>query len=212
MAPPNATPAPDHPDDEPVVAPGASTGPESDRSKPVPGPSTATGQDGETAASESTRTPTPVTSPDTSAGPATEGSGASRSDDDIDVDEQWARIIAELSELSTLGPAADPPVHRARVRGPRDWPVTAEVEALEEAETHYTPPEPPPVLGRDPLAVIAWSLVVGVPMLLVVLLVFAHPFPVTIGRIGAGLFVAGLAVLLWRMPRNRDDDDSHAVV
>ena len=33
----------------------------------------------------------------------------------------------------------------------RDWPTTPEVEDLEEAESHFVPPDPPLVLGRDPL-------------------------------------------------------------
>ncbi|WP_251151465.1 hypothetical protein [Cellulosimicrobium sp. Marseille-Q4280] len=91
--------------------------------------------------------------------------------------------------------------------GPRDWPATPEVEALEEAESHFVPPDPPLVLGRDPLLTMAWSLVVGVPVVLLVLLVVARPFPVVVAQVGGLAFLAGLAVLLWRMPHRRDDDD-----
>ncbi|WP_435736201.1 hypothetical protein V5D56_15555 [Cellulosimicrobium sp. PMB13] len=90
--------------------------------------------------------------------------------------------------------------------GPRDWPATPEVEALEEAESHFVPPDPPLVLGRDPLLTMAWSLVVGVPVVLLVLLVVARPFPVVVAQVGGLAFLAGLAVLLWRMPHRRDDD------
>ena len=41
-----------------------------------------------------------------------------------------------------------------------------------------------------------------------VVLVVARPYPVVIAQVGAGAFLAGLAVLLWRMPHHRDDDDS----
>ncbi|WP_454043621.1 hypothetical protein [Cellulosimicrobium sp. Marseille-Q8652] len=90
--------------------------------------------------------------------------------------------------------------------GPRDWPATPDVEALEEAESHFVPPDPPLVLGRDPLLTMAWSLVVGVPVVLLVLLVVARPFPVVVAQVGGVAFLAGLAVLLWRMPHRRDDD------
>lgn len=155
----------------------------------------------------------------------------------VDVDTQWAGIVAGLEELSDLDaevrgaergapgpPARDAPTSgpgRApgrdplgsvpvapwvRSSGPRDWPATPEVEAIEEAESHFVPPDPPLVLGRDPLLTMAWSLVVGVPVLLLVLLVVARPFPVVAAQVGGAAFLAGLAVLLWRMPHRRDDD------
>ena len=113
------------------------------------------------------------------------------------------------------GDRADEPAPGSRVilpAGPRDWPLTPEIEALEEAESHFTPPEPPPLLSRDPLLTMAWSFVVGVPVLaLVGMIVSAAMSSVSIpplaGQIGLGLFVAGLGVLIWRMPHQRDPDD-----
>ena len=69
------------------------------------------------------------------------------------------------------------------------------------------PPDPPLVLGRDPLLTMAWALVVGVPILLLVVLVVARPYPVLVAQVGGGAFLVGLAILLWRMPHRRDDDD-----
>jgi len=154
---------------------------------------------------------------------------------DLDVDARWAGIVAELGELSDLGtddgPAApqdaqgegtpgsqDPRRGRdvlgsvpvapwVQPPGPRDWPTTPDVEAMEEAESHFVPPDPPLVLGRDPLLTMAWSVVVGVPVVLLVLLVVARPFPVLVAQVGGIAFLAALAVLLWRMPHRRDDDD-----
>ncbi|GGM37452.1 hypothetical protein ACFQBY_17710 [Promicromonospora citrea] len=99
-----------------------------------------------------------------------------------------------------------------RPTGPRDWPLTPEAEALEEAESHFTPPEPPPLLSRDPLLTMAWSFVVGVPVLAVIGMILsaavpALDIPPLLGQIGLGLFVAGLGVLIWRMPHQRDPDD-----
>jgi hypothetical protein len=152
----------------------------------------------------------------------------------LDLDAQWAGIVAELSDLSDLdrdaardpeaapggteGPSPTPREGRdvlgsvpvapwVRTSGPRDWPTTPEVEDLEEAESHFVPPDPPLVLGRDPLLTMAWALVVGVPILLLVVLVVVRPYPVIVAQVGGGAFLAGLAILLWRMPHRRDDDD-----
>lgn len=153
----------------------------------------------------------------------------------LDVDARWAGIVAELADLSDLdrGPEGgagrtnasggddDLPGPRdgrdvlgsvpvapwVRASGPRDWPTTPEVEDLEEAESHFVPPDPPLVLGRDPLLTMAWALVVGVPILLLVVLVVVRPYPVIVAQVGGGAFLAGLAILLWRMPHRRDDDD-----
>ncbi|MGN7704822.1 hypothetical protein [Cellulosimicrobium sp. 22601] len=171
--------------------------------------------------------------------PAEPDDEAARQDDAqgeaaLDVDAQWAGIVAELSDLSELdrdaargpddgaGPADGPsPAPRegrdvlgsvpvapwVRTSGPRDWPTTPEVEDLEEAESHFVPPDPPLVLGRDPLLTMAWALVVGVPILLLVVLVVVRPYPVIVAQVGGGAFLAGLAILLWRMPHRREDDD-----
>jgi hypothetical protein len=168
------------------------------------------------------------------AGPANPADAGERPTDGprepaLDVDAQWAGIVAELSdltdlddedELPTSGAAGDarrdprdvlgsvPVAPWVRGPGPRDWPTTPEVEDLEEAESHFVPPDPPLVLGRDPLLTMAWAVVVAVPVLLLVVLVVARPYPVVVAQVGAGAFLAGLAVLLWRMPHRRDDDDS----
>jgi hypothetical protein len=96
--------------------------------------------------------------------------------------------------------------------GPRDWPLSPEAEALEEEDSHFTPPEPPALLSRDPLLTMAWSFVVGIPVLAVVGIIVsaavpALAIPPLVGQIGLGLFVAGLGVLIWRMPHQRDPDD-----
>lgn len=101
-----------------------------------------------------------------------------------------------------------------RPRGPRDWPVTPEQEAAEDADSHFVPPEPPHLLGRDPLANLAWGVVALAPLLAIVLLVAVHPFPRLVGELAGVAFLAAVAVLVWRMPsrRDEDDDDTGAVV
>lgn len=162
-------------------------------------------------------------------------------DDDLPdaaVEARWADIVAQLGPLdeptdadradepagdatgSTTGePAADPrredtapPPGRVVSPGPRDWPVTPEIEELEETESHFTPPEPEPVLSRDPLLTLAWAVVVGVPVLVVLGVVLRAAVPVLripgwSGPVAGVLFLVALGILIWRMPHRRDPDD-----
>ncbi len=145
---------------------------------------------------------------------------------DADVEARWAELVDRLGEVDPpadvraadaddgprlVVPVTPPP--QERPTGPRDWPATPEVEALEDAESHFTPPEPEPVLSHDPLLTLAWSLAVGVPVLTVLgvilrSLVPALGLPSWLGPLGGVLFVAAVAVLVWRMPHRRDPDDT----
>lgn len=156
--------------------------------------------------------------------------------DQAAVDARWAQIVAELADLDGSGapgdPHASPDDGRARTVRPasdgglpaqppeltgRDWDGTAQQEAAEEAvdaEEHFVPPDPGPVLGGDPLLTLAWGATIGVPLLFFVLLLVWPDAPGwLLGGAGAVL-AAGVAVLVWRMPhrRDEDDDDSGAVV
>jgi hypothetical protein len=147
---------------------------------------------------------------------------APRTDDEADDGEKPAessQISRPDDEGATDGPAdadadAEPGTESRLIlpAGPRDWPLSPEAEALEEAEAHFTPPEPPPLLSRDPLLTMAWGFVVGVPVLAVIGMVVSAAvpsiaIPPLAGQIGIGLFVAGLGVLIWRMPHQRDPED-----
>ncbi|WP_129789410.1 hypothetical protein [Promicromonospora panici] len=144
-----------------------------------------------------------------------ESSQTSRPDDESAAADPASERASGRPSDPAADPAADEPETESRVimpTGPRDWPLSPEAEALEEEESHFTPPEPPPLLSRDPLLTMAWSFVVGVPVLAVVGVVVsaavpALSIPPLVGQIGLGLFVAGLAVLIWRMPHQRDPDD-----
>lgn len=148
---------------------------------------------------------------------------------DADVDARWSDIVARLGDLqepreepdapaddpSGLEPTADPAAAPRVVQaaGPRDWPTTPGSEAFEEAASHFVPPDPGPLTGREPLTTLAWTIVVVVP-LLVVLRVVVGAFVPDLALPGwltptAGLaFLAGVGVLVWRMPHRRDPDDS----
>ena len=139
-----------------------------------------------------------------------ESSQTSRPDDEGDAGDRVSDPAVDAP-----GTSADVSGIESRVilpAGPRDWPLSPEAEALDEEESHFTPPEPPPLLSRDPLLTMAWSFVVGVPVLAVIGMVVSAAMPsIAIpplaGQIGLGLFVAGLGVLIWRMPHQRDPDD-----
>lgn len=162
-------------------------------------------------------------------------------DDDLPddaVEARWADIVAQLGPLDepdgagradepTRGTTGDPagssatephpedaavPPGRVVSPGPRDWPVTPEIEDLEETESHFTPPEPEPVLSRDPLLTLAWAAVVGVPVLVVLGVVLRAAVPALripgwSGPVAGVLFLVALGVLIWRMPHSRDPDD-----
>lgn len=156
---------------------------------------------------------------------------------DADVDARWSDIVARLGDVEQSGwtvehvqgsaddgeagaassseqPApTEPSAPVPRPAGPRDWPATPEVEALEEADDHFVPPDPEPVAHRDPLATLAWTVVASVPVLAVLWVILAAMLPDLavpgwVGPAGGAAFVAAVAVLVWRMPHRRDPEDS----
>jgi hypothetical protein len=147
---------------------------------------------------------------------------------DADVEARWADLVEQLGDLEArdAGPELPDADHQAPdgadasaariivpAEGPRDWPATPEVEALEESESHFTPPEPEPVLSRTPLLTLAWVVVVAVPLLTVVgvivrALVPSLAVPGWLGPAGGLAFLSAVAVLVWRMPHRRDPDDT----
>lgn len=107
--------------------------------------------------------------------------------DDTDVAARWAGIVSQLSSPED----------------PRAW---APDPAVEEAENHFVPPEPEPVLGGDPLLTMAWAAAVGVPLLLVVAVLVWRDVPTIVLQIAGVAFLTAVGLLLWRMPHDRDHD------
>ncbi|MFC8800811.1 hypothetical protein ACFT2C_24030 [Promicromonospora sp. NPDC057138] len=143
-----------------------------------------------------------------------ESSQTSRSDDERNDGDRAGDASGAPEGVAGIEPGIEPGIESRVIlpAGPRDWPLSPEAEALEEEESHFTPPEPPPLLSRDPLLTMAWSFVVGVPVLAVIGIIVsaavpALAIPPLVGQIGLGLFVLGLGVLIWRMPHQRDPDD-----
>lgn len=86
---------------------------------------------------------------------------------------------------------------------PRAWTPAEDPE-----EDHFLPPDPGPVLGGDPLLTMAWVVVAVVPVLLILAAVLWRSAPSIVVQVAGALFVAAVGVLVWRMPRSRDDDTS----
>ena len=120
-----------------------------------------------------------------------------------------------IADRRVVQPAQEPSTP-PELRG-RDWDGTSQIddaEAVVDAEEHFVPPDPGPVLGGDPLLTMAWCAAAGVPVFLLVVLVAWRDAPPVLLQAAAALFVVGVGVLVWRMPHRRDpdDDDTGAVV
>jgi len=144
----------------------------------------------------------------------------------------WQEIVSELSDLSTdqanvetartdqaevdLDFPKAPWVDRdlqpdavtrggstSQPSGPRDWadstPLLDEVDA-------FTPPDPEFSLSSDPARNLGWFLT-GLSMVgfLLATVVFKPAHTPTLAILG-GLFVCGVALLIWRLPKHRDLD------
>ncbi|NAZ78148.1 hypothetical protein GTQ99_22450, partial [Kineococcus sp. T13] len=86
----------------------------------------------------------------------------------------------------------------------------AELAGLTEDEG-FVPEEPKP-LPRDLLGWAAWIAVVGAPIFLLVVALAWDDVPQLLTAATAGVFVAGFATLVVRLPSSHDGDDDGAVV
>lgn len=135
----------------------------------------------------------------------------------------WQQIVAELSDLSTNpdtertaptprpGPTFNFPVapwvHEPApvTSDPRTWRRSAEAEALEDAEDSFVPPDPGPMLSADRMRNLGWFAVIAAPLAALVAVVFWTIVPAEAFVALAAVFLAGLGVLVWRLPDGRDD-------
>ena len=85
----------------------------------------------------------------------------------------------------------------------------AELRSL--GEERFVPADPQP-LPRDVLGWAAWIAVVGAPLFLLVVALGWQDVPQLVTAITAGVFVAGFATLVIRLPGSRDDDDDDGAV
>lgn len=88
-----------------------------------------------------------------------------------------------------------------------------EFEAQHEVPEQFVPPEPPPLPYVPPSRLLAWCLMVGGPLLLLLSLVLDFWLPGIIQLLAVAGFVGGFVYLVIRMPRDpRDPWDDGARV
>lgn len=142
--------------------------------------------------------------------------------DDAAVAARWAELTASLGELHMPGPdTADGPLPLAAPApappppGPRDYSPGPEGDDEDDPASGidgFVPPEPEPLTHADPALTLGWVATVGSVLVGIVLAVVWHPLPGgVLGGLGLVL-LAGVVLLLWRMPDRRDDHSDGAVV
>jgi len=155
--------------------------------------------------------PLPPEQPIAPAAPDVPGAGT-----DAATDSEFARIVADLDDVREATADVDAQARRwltdvpvlpgVRPPGPRDHLASQEEIDLEDAQSHFVPPDPGPVLGGDPVLTTAWFAVGTGIVALVVSALLVHHVPAVVAWVGAGLLAAGAGVLLWRLPHERGDD------
>lgn len=153
--------------------------------------------------------------------------------DGTDEDALWRSIVANYGERATLGTDESPdatepstdeqPRERAEAPAapapvsPEEADAPAPIDPWVErhlAEEHYTPPEPPRTPLPEPPRLLAWSGVLGVPVLLLVLVVLGIAIPSWGSLLMTVWFLGGFGYLVATMRRDDDEDggDDGAVV
>ncbi|PAU88558.1 hypothetical protein CK505_14475 [Kocuria sp. WN036] len=140
-----------------------------------------------------------------SAGPGTPG-GAGHGPED-----EWSRIVSDLEDVRRAGDR--------HLAGPRDWsPEDAGAEAAGEPEdagdddAPYSPDPGPVTQGLSGGALLSWTVLVGVPVLLVVLSLLPGSLPWWAIVGGLVAVVGAIGHLLRSLPDDRDELDDGARV
>ena len=145
-----------------------------------------------------------------SAGPGTPG-GAGHGPED-----EWSRIVSDLEDVRRAGDR--------HLAGPRDWsPEDAGAEAAgaegagepEDAgddDAPYSPDPGPVTQGLSGGALLSWTVLVGVPVLLVVLSLLPGSLPWWAIVGGLVAVVGAIGHLLRSLPGDRDELDDGARV
>ena len=84
----------------------------------------------------------------------------------------------------------------------RDW-----LDAYDDPEDHFVPPEPERVPTPEPRRLIAWAGVFGVPVVVLVLVVLQVSLPPWASMLCLAWFVGGFGYLVATMRREPPDDD-----
>lgn len=126
-----------------------------------------------------------------------------RNDGAANEEELWRSIVENYGDRPEVPDLpADPPSAAPR---PQDEPQP------DEWGERFVPPDPPPLPRPDPPVLLAWLGVLGAPLLLMAVVVFAIGIPVLIGLVLAVWFLGGFAYLVSAMPTEpRDPGDDGA--
>ena len=97
---------------------------------------------------------------------------------------------------------AEPAPHEDQPAEARDW-----LDAYDDPEDHFVPPEPERVPTPDPPRLIAWAGVFGVPLVVLVLVVLRVSLPPWASMLCLAWFVGGFGYLVATMRREPPEDD-----
>ncbi len=147
-----------------------------------------------------------------SAGPGTPGGTGPGAED------EWSRIVSDLEDVRRAGDrhlagprdrSPEVPVPGGSAAGTKD---AGDPEGTEDDDAPYSPDPGPVTQGLSGGALLSWTVLVGVPVLLVVLSLLPGSLPWW--AIGTGLVavVGAIGQLLRSLPDDRDDLDDGARV
>jgi len=139
-----------------------------------------------------------------------------------DEDLLWRSIVDNYGDRVTLDPTTDEPTGEPP-KEPTEEPTATQVpapspeeppaeardwlDAYDDPEDHFVPPEPERVPTPEPRRLIAWAGVFGVPVAVLVLVVLQVSLPPWASMLCLAWFVGGFGYLVATMRREPPDND-----
>ena len=139
-----------------------------------------------------------------------------------DEDLLWRSIVDNYGDRVTLDPTTDEPTGeppkepteeptatQVPAPSPEEQPAEARdwLDAYDDPEDHFVPPEPERVPTPEPRRLIAWAGVFGVPVAVLVLIVLQVSLPPWASMLCLAWFVGGFGYLVATMRREPPDSD-----
>jgi len=139
-----------------------------------------------------------------------------------DEDLLWRSIVDNYGDRVTLDPTTDEPTGeppkepteeptatQVPAPSPEEQPAEARdwLDAYDDPEDHFVPPEPERVPTPEPRRLIAWAGVFGVPVAVLVLVVLQVSLPPWASMLCLAWFVGGFGYLVATMRREPPDND-----
>jgi hypothetical protein len=145
-----------------------------------------------------------------------------------DEDALWRSIVENYGDRISLDQSHEPTTDQPNDQ-PGDQPVDQPVDpgaaavqpqmqppaqrdepdllnAWDDPDDHFVPPEPPPLPTPEPPRLLAWAGVFGVPVLVIVVSVLKISVPSFVSLLGLAWFVGGFGYLVATMRRDDDPD------